>query len=86
MNGLRGMPCSLSSCTSELKGLPDGSRPTPRQTVSPPWAMASARVKSFDTLWTENGRSQSPIPYNSPSTVATAMPNASGSTVARAGM
>ena len=28
MNGLRGIPCSYSSWTSELNAVPDGSRPT----------------------------------------------------------
>jgi hypothetical protein len=28
MKGLRGTPFSLSSCTMELKALPEGSRPT----------------------------------------------------------
>jgi hypothetical protein len=30
MNGFRGMPCSYSSWTTELNGLPEGSRPTRR--------------------------------------------------------
>jgi hypothetical protein len=31
----RGMPCSYSSWTTELKGLPEGSRPTRRHSRSP---------------------------------------------------
>ncbi len=86
MNGLRGIPCSVSNCTNELNGFPDGSRPTRLHSSSPPSASASASVNSFDTLCTENGVSQSPAPYTSPSTVAIAIPNAVGSTAASAGM
>ena len=35
MKGLRGLPCSCSSCTSELNGLPDGSRPMRSHSASP---------------------------------------------------
>ena len=35
MKGLRGIPFSYSSCTMELKALPEGSRPTRRQRRSP---------------------------------------------------
>ncbi len=86
MNGLRGMPFSDSSCTSELKGVPEGSRPTRCQTDSPPVASASWRVKSLEMLWTEKARCQSPAPYTSPSTVARARPKEAGSASARAGM
>lgn len=34
MKGLRGMPCSNSSCTRELKGWPEGSLPTRAQISS----------------------------------------------------
>lgn len=59
--GVAGMPCSASNWRSELKGLPDGSRPTRFQTSS---VRASTRqsVKSLEMLWTEKGCSQSPTP------------------------
>ncbi len=76
MNGLRGMPFSASSWTSELNGVPDGSRPTRRQISSSwypalppgppglpcPWDITSASEKVLEMDWTENGTSQSPAP------------------------
>ena len=62
MKGFRGIPLSYSSCTSELKGLPEGSRPTRFQRASPSRASTSARVKAFETLCTEKGSCQSPLP------------------------
>ena len=55
MKGLRGMPRSNSSWTMELKGLPDGSRPTRRHNRSPTLPRASVSVKTFEMLWIENG-------------------------------
>ncbi len=86
MNGLRGMPFSYSSCTRELNGLPDGSRPTFSHRLSPPSASARARAKTLVIDWAENGTSQSPTPKTLPSRSATAIPNCPGSTDASAGM
>lgn len=86
MKGLRGIPFSYSSCTSELKGLPDGSRPTRSHWLSSPCAMASARAKTLVIDWVEKGGCQSPTPYTLPSTSAMAMPKRRGSTAASAGM
>ena len=55
MKGLRGMPCSHSSWTMELNGLPEGSRPTRRHSRSPTLPSASVSVKTFEMLWIENG-------------------------------
>ena len=55
MNGLRGMPFSRSSWTIELKALPEGSRPTRRQSASPTLPRARVSVNTLDTLWIENG-------------------------------
>ena len=55
MKGLRGMPRSNSSWTIELKGLPDGSRPTRRHSRSPNLPSASVSVKTLEMLWIENG-------------------------------
>ena len=86
MNGLRGMPCSYSSWTSELKGLPEGSRPTCSQRLSPSRARSRASVKTLVTDWVEKGCCHSPTPYTVPSSSATAIPKRFGSTAARAGM
>ena len=86
MNGLRGMPFSRSSWTIELKALPEGSRPTRRQSASPTLPRARVSVNTLDTLWIENGTSASPAARTCPSTVATAMPNWPGSTLASSGM
>ncbi len=56
MKGLRGTPRSRSSCTMELNGLPEGSRPTRFQRRSPTMPRARVSVNTFDTLWIENGR------------------------------
>ena len=61
MNGLRGRPASWSSWSSELNGLPDGSRETRFQMLSPSAATTSARVKTLLMLCTENGTSASPM-------------------------
>ena len=55
MKGLRGTPCSLSSCTSELNGLPEGSRPMRSHSASPSRRMASVSENSLEMLWIENG-------------------------------
>ncbi len=86
MNGLRGMPFSYSSWTKELKGLPDGSRPTCSQSASPSRVRSSARVKTLVRDCVENGSRQSPTPYTVPSSSATAMPKRRGSQAASAGM
>lgn len=86
MNGLRGMPFSYSSCTSELNGLPDGSRPTRSHRLSPPSASARARANTLVMDCAENGTRQSPTPKTFPSRSAIAIPNCAGSTVASAGM
>ena len=86
MKGLRGMPRSRSSCTIELKGLPDGSRPTRRHSRSPTLPSASVSVNTFEMLWIENGVSLSPAAATSPSASATARPNDLGSTPASSGI
>jgi hypothetical protein len=86
MNGLRGLPCSFSSCTSELNGLPEGSRPMRSHSASPMRCIESVSVKSFETLWIENGTSPSPAKASSPAQVRSAMPNCRASTRASAGM
>ncbi len=86
MNGLRGMPCSYSSWTRELNGLPEGSLPTRRQTASPSRASVRARVKTLEMLWMEKGIQLSPNSAVSPSQVITARPKRAPSTRARAGM
>ena len=50
MNGLRGRPCSYSSCTKELNGLPEGSRPTAFHISSPMRRVTIARVNTFEIL------------------------------------
>ncbi|MCY1554484.1 hypothetical protein D9M68_910580 [compost metagenome] len=50
MKGLRGVPCSASSCTSELKGLPEGSRPMRSHRRSPMARMPMVRVNSLEML------------------------------------
>ena len=78
MNGFRGIPCSTSSCTKELKEVPDGSRRTRDHSVPESSALrAMARVKTFEMLWIENGRSASPALNTSPDVVATAIPKRS---------
>ncbi len=86
MNGLRGMPFSYSSCTRELKGLPEGSRPTPRQIRSPSRESARARANTLVMDCAENGCRHSPTPYTVPSGSATAMPKRRGSAPASIGM
>ena len=39
----------------ELNGLPEGSLPTRRRNRSPTMPSASVSVKTFETLWIENG-------------------------------
>ena len=86
MKGLRGTPCSLSSCNSELKGLPEGSRWMRSQSLSPSCCIANVRAKSLETLWIENGTALSPAAASSPSRVRRAMPNWRIGTRASAGM
>ncbi len=80
------MPFSCSSWTSELNGPPDGSRPTRCQSWSPSSPRVSASPNTLEIDWMEKRSRQSPTPYMSPSTVATAMPNLSAGTEASAGM
>ena len=54
MNGLRGMPFSYSSCTSELNVVPDGSRPMRVQSLSPSSCIAIVSVNTLEMLWIEN--------------------------------
>ena len=75
MKGLRGTPCSRSSWTMELNGVPEGSRPTRRQSVSPTLPSACVRANTFETLWIEKGSSLSPEAWISPSAVTTQSPN-----------
>ena len=49
------MPCSLSSCSSELNGLPEGSRWIRSQSASPSRRIARVSANSLETLWIENG-------------------------------
>ncbi len=86
MKGLRGTPRSSSNCTMELKGLPEGSRPTRRQSRSPTMPRARVSVKTFDMLWIENGTSLSPPAAIDPSAATTTRPKASASTVASSGI
>ncbi len=86
MKGLRGTPRSRSSCTMELNGLPEGSRPTRRHNRSPIMPSASVRVKTLEMLWIEKAASASPAAATLPSVPTTAMPNWPGSTLASSGM
>src|SRR5207253_5504369 len=70
-------PCSLSSCTIELKRLPEGSRPTRCQRSAPTFSSAKASVKTLEMDWIEKGSSQSPAPCTVPSAPAKAMPSRS---------
>src|SRR6516164_10532508 len=78
--GLRGMPCSYSSCTRELNFVPDGSFPQRVQISSPMRFIASISVNSFEMLWIENGSSASPILNTSPAVVHKHIPNLRGDT------
>ena len=80
------MPCSLSSCTSELNGLPEGSRPMRSHSASPSRRIARVSENSLETLWIENGAALSPAAASSPSQVRSAMPNCATGTRASAGM
>jgi hypothetical protein len=86
MKGFLGMPCSYSSWTTELNGLPEGSRPTRRHSRSPTLPRARVSVKTFEMLWIENGVSLSPPAATWPSAVMTASPNCFGSTAASSGI
>ena len=86
MNGLRGMPRSNSSWTMELKGLPEGSRPTRCHSRSPTLPSASVSVKTFEMLWIENGVSLSPPAATLPSASITTSPNDLASTRASSGI
>jgi hypothetical protein len=81
MKGLRGTPCSRSSCTIELNGVPEGSRPTRRQSVSPTLPSAWVSANTFETLWIENGfLGLAGSMWTAPSAVTTQSPNCRGST------
>jgi hypothetical protein len=86
MNGLRGMPRSVSSCTSELNGLPEGSRPMRCHSASPCARIASVSENTLEMLWMEKGTALSPACATSPAQVRRAMPNWCGDTRASAGM
>ena len=72
--------------TYPSEALPDGSRPTRFHSLSPTMPSASVKVKTFDTLWIENGVSASPPSATSPSASITASPNAAGSARASSGI
>lgn len=80
------MPRSLSSCTSELNGPPEGSRPMRSHIASPKARMASVSENTLDMLWIENGTAASPAAAVSPAQVRSAMPNCRGDTRASAGI
>ncbi len=86
MNGLRGLPCSASSWTSELKALPDGSRPTRCQSSSPSSRNAIVQANSLEILWMEKRVSAAPVRNTSPEAVTIAMPKLSAGTFASSGM
>jgi hypothetical protein len=86
MKGLRGRPASASSWTMELKAVPEGSRPTRRQTASPWRSSASTSAKTLLTDWMEKRVSASPAKCSMPSAVMTAMPNWWGLTLDSSGM
>ena len=87
MKGLRGVPCSNSSCTSELKAVPDGSRPMRDHSASSlSFCMASVSVKTLEMLWIENGCAPAPATASCPSRVRSAMPICPAGTRASAGM
>ncbi len=67
MNGLRGMPASVSNWTIELNALPDGSRPTRFHKASPTRPSAMVSVKTLQMLWIEKGSSASPATWAVPS-------------------
>ena len=50
INGLRGLPLSYSSCTSELKAEPDGSLPMRVHRSLPKMLRAIANENTFDIL------------------------------------
>jgi hypothetical protein len=69
-----------------LKGRPVAFAPTIRRTSSGPTAsQARASTNGFATLMIGNATPASPTAYTSPPTLATAMPNRSGSTSSSAG-
>ena len=86
MNGLRGLPFSASSWTSELNGVPEGSRPTRVQTFSPSSCSAITSVNSLEIDWIENATRASPTVCTWPPMLTTAMPNWCGETLASSGM
>lgn len=86
MNGLRGMPFSCSSCTSELKALPDGSRPTRCHSDSPSSWKARVHANSLEMLWMEKSVSACPTRNTSPRGVTIAMPKSVALALASSGM
>ena len=70
----------------ELNGMPEGSRPTRFHSLSPTMPSARVRVKTFETLWIENGVSLSPAAAMVPSASITTRPKACGSMRASSGM
>ncbi len=86
INGLRGLPCSYSSCTSELKALPEGSRPTRCHRSSPSNWNASVQANSLEMLWMENGTAASPTQWLRPSANTSAMPKCVAGTLPSSGM
>ena len=69
-----------------LKAVPEGSRPTCVQRLSPRRPRAMVSRKTLEMLWIENGASASPAACTAPSRVTTARPKRPGSTWASCGM
>ena len=86
MNGLRGLPCSYSSCTSELNADPEGSFPMRVHRSLPKMLRAMASENTFAMLCIENFTSEAPMLYVLPSSMCRHSPNWSGSTFASAGI
>ena len=53
IKGFRGIPFSTSSCTNELKAVPEGSLPTLFHRLSPSRLKHMASEKTFEILWME---------------------------------
>ena len=66
INGFRGIPFSTSSCTSELKAVPEGSLPTLFHRLSPSRLRHMARENTFEILCMEKPVVASPCMKVSP--------------------
>ena len=55
MKGLRGLPCSYSSCTRELNAVPEGSLPIRSHRRSPLMLRAMASENTLEILCIEKG-------------------------------